>query len=246
MANYGLAVSRRTLANWFINSTEKWLKPIWNKLKEHLVQEKLLHADETYYRVLSSEKQHSYYRLFRTIDQAKHPIILFQHELTRGRSVPQKFLNDFSGYLHCDVYSAYGTVNEVRLVNCWTYVRRKFFESKRYQRTQSKADQGVVYCDLLFQIEREIKTNTPHEKYHLRLEKSQPVLDEFWNWIESFHALGGSKLGKVVGYALHHKTGLMNFLKDGRCALSNNLAEQSIQVTTFGRKNWYFLASAGQ
>lgn len=35
----------------------------------------------------------------------------------------------------------------------------------------------------------------------------------------------------------------MNFLKDGRCALSNNLAERSIRPTTIGRKNWHFSAS---
>lgn len=35
----------------------------------------------------------------------------------------------------------------------------------------------------------------------------------------------------------------MNFLLDGRCALSNNIAERSIRPTTVGRKNWNFSAS---
>ena len=70
-----------------------------------------------------------------------------------------------------------------------------------------------------------------------------PILDEFWRWIESFHSLPGSKLGKAVGYAHNHKEGLMNFLKDGRCAISNNIAERSIRITTIGRKNWNFSTS---
>lgn len=242
-ANYGLKVPRRTLANWFITSTEKWLKPIWNKLKEYLLKEELLHADETYYKVLSSDKQKTYYWLFRTIEQATHPIVLFQHDLTRSSSVPQKFLRGFSGYLHCDAYGAYGTLENVTLVNCWAHLRRKFFEAKGTATKNSKADQGVKYCDDLFRIEREIQEFSPEKKYEFRIKKSKPIIDKFWEWIRSFHALGGSKLGKAVGYALNNKTGLMNFLLDGRCAISNNIAERSIRPTTVGRKNWNFSAS---
>ncbi|UDM71615.1 IS66 family transposase [Vagococcus fluvialis] len=128
--NYGLRVPRRTQSNWFITSCEKWLTPIWNALKSELMKEKFIHADETYYHVLSSEKKNSYYWLFRTIEQAKYPIILYHHELTRKSSVAQQFLKGFSGYLHCDGYSAYKSVDKVTLVNCWAHVRRKFLKQK--------------------------------------------------------------------------------------------------------------------
>ncbi|UDM70628.1 IS66 family transposase [Vagococcus fluvialis] len=241
--NYGLRVPRRTQSNWFITSCEKWLTPIWNALKSELMKEKFIHADETYYHVLSSEKKNSYYWLFRTIEQAKYPIILYHHELTRKSSVAQQFLKGFSGYLHCDGYSAYKSVDKVTLVNCWAHVRRKFFEAKDSSSKNTPATQGVAYCDKLFQIEKEIKELTDDEKYQFRIEKSQPILDEFWQWIEIFITLPGSKLGKAVNYALTLKEGLMTFMKDGRCALSNNLAERSIRPTTIGRKNWLFSTS---
>lgn len=242
-AEYGLAVPRRTLANWFISSTEKWLKPIWDKLKTHLVTEQLLHADETPYKVLSSDKQKSYYWLFRTIEEADRPIILFQHDLSRSSLVPQSFLRGYGGYLHCDAYTAYQSIEKVTLVKCWAHVRRKFFEARGSTTKITKADQGVRYCDRLFKVERTIKGMSPNERYQIRLEKSLPILEEFWSWIESFHVLIGSKLGRAVSYALNHKEGLMNFLKDGRCALSNNVAERSIRATTIGRKNWSFSTS---
>lgn len=241
--SYGLRVPRRTQANWFITSCEKWLTPIWKELKKKLVKEELIHADETYYNVLSSEKQKSYFWLFRTIEQAEHPIILYHHELSRKSSVAQHFLDDFSGYLHCDGYAAYQSIEKTTLVNCWAHVRRKFFEATDSTSKDTPASQGVAYCDKLFHIEKEMKELSDQEKYDLRLAKSQPILDEFWQWIESFIALPGSKLGKAVNYALNMKAGLMNFLKDGRCALSNNLAERSIRPTTIGRKNWHFSAS---
>lgn len=34
-----------------------------------------------------------------------------------------------------------------------------------------------------------------------------------------------------------------NYLLDGRCSLSNNLAENSIRAFTIGRKNWEFANS---
>ena len=241
--NYGLKVPRRTLANWFITSTEKWLKPIWQQLKKHLLGEDLLHADETYYHVLSSEKSKTYYWLFRTIEQAEHPIVLFQHERTRSSSVPQTFLRGFKGYLHCDAYSAYRTLENVTLVNCWAHLRRKFVDAKGTTFKHSKAEQGIEFCDALFRIEREIQQLPPEEKVSVRNVKSKAILAKFWQWISSFHVLGGSKLGKAVGYALNNRTGLMNFLLDGRCAISNNLAERSIRPTTVGRKNWNFSAS---
>ena len=35
----------------------------------------------------------------------------------------------------------------------------------------------------------------------------------------------------------------MNYLLDGNCAISNNLAENSIRPFTIGRKNWLFSGS---
>jgi len=46
-----------------------------------------------------------------------------------------------------------------------------------------------------------------------------------------------------LNYALNHKEELMNYLKDGNCSISNNLAENSIRPFTIGRKNWLFSGS---
>ena len=52
-----------------------------------------------------------------------------------------------------------------------------------------------------------------------------------------------SKLGAAFTYAFNQKEGLMNYLLDGNCAISNNLAENSIRPFTIGRKNWLFSGS---
>jgi transposase len=55
--------------------------------------------------------------------------------------------------------------------------------------------------------------------------------------------LPSSKLGKAFTYAGNQKAGLMNYLLDGNCSISNNLAENSIRPFTIGRKNWLFSGS---
>lgn len=50
-------------------------------------------------------------------------------------------------------------------------------------------------------------------------------------------------LSKAINYCLSHRNELMNYLRDGNCSISNNLAERSIRPFTIGRKNWVFSGS---
>lgn len=42
-----------------------------------------------------------------------------------------------------------------------------------------KTKEGLVFCNKLFEIERNLKDASPQERYEMRLERSQPVLDAF-------------------------------------------------------------------
>lgn len=50
-------------------------------------------------------------------------------------------------------------------------------------------------------------------------------------------------LSKAINYCLSHRNELMNYLRDGNCSISNNLAERSNRPFTIGRKNWIFSGS---
>ena len=52
--------------------------------------------------------------------------------------------------------------------------------------------------------------------------------------------LRGSKLSEAVIYAMNQKPYMENYLLDGRCSISNNLAENAIRPFATGRKNWLF------
>jgi len=71
------------------------------------------------------------------------------------------------------------------------------------------------------------------------------VLDAFWSWVDknAHLCLLKSKLYTAFNYALNQKEGLMNYLQDGNCSISNNLAENSMRPFTVGRRNWLFSSS---
>lgn len=78
------------------------------------------------------------------------------------------------------------------------------------------------------------------DRYAKRLELEKPVLEAFWCWLDSVQALKGFAFEKTVTYAMNQKLYMENYFLDGRCALSNNVAENAIRPFTVGRKNWLF------
>ena len=107
----------------------------------------------------------------------------------------------------------------------------------------SYARQGIAYCNKLFEIEADLTDMSPEDRYNKRLELEKPVLEAFWAWLDSFVPLRGSKLATAVTYARNQKPYLENYLLDGRCSISNNIAENAIRPFVTGRKNWLFADS---
>ena len=46
-ARQGVELSRTTLANWMIQCTQNWLKPLYRHMKRTLLEDAVIHADET-------------------------------------------------------------------------------------------------------------------------------------------------------------------------------------------------------
>ncbi|WP_149029977.1 IS66 family transposase, partial [Effusibacillus lacus] len=51
-ARLGVPLSRQTLANWMIHGADKWLRLLYHRMREHLLKQDILHADETTVQVL--------------------------------------------------------------------------------------------------------------------------------------------------------------------------------------------------
>jgi hypothetical protein len=72
---------------------------------------------------------------------------------------------------------------------------------EKKQRAGTNAEKGVAYCDKLFHFEKQFALLTPENRVKERERLSRPMMDEFFNWIDSLSVLPGSLLGKAVYYA---------------------------------------------
>ena len=244
----GIGLSRATMANWIIRSSEDHLMPVVEHLRKELMKRDIIHCDETPVQVLKEEgkkpQTKSYMWLYRTGNDGKAPIILYDYQPSRNGDHAATYLKDFQGYVHSDGYSGYNKLTGITRIGCWAHLRRKFVEAIPAKKSPgdplTSAETGRQYCDKLFAIEDSLKGLTSEERKVKRLELEKPVLEAFWCWLDSVNALKGSALGKAVTYAKNQKPYMENYLLDGRCSLSNNAAEIAIRPFTVGRKNWLF------
>ena len=252
----GLKLSRQTMANWLLNISEKWMRPVYDVLREQLCKEPVLHADETTLQVLKepgrSYTSKSYMWLYRTSGCTKQAIVLYEYQSTRKAEHAEHFLQGFSGWLHADGYQGYHRLpGNIRVVGCWAHARRKFDEAlgtlPQEKRKDSPAAMGEWYCSQLFKLEQALTELTPEERYEKRLEQEKPVLDALLSWANAMQAKTAPKsaLGKAIHYLREQWPCLTRYLEDGRLKLSNNRAERSIKPFVMGRKNWLFANTPG-
>lgn len=256
LAQLGFTASRASMANWCAIAALEYLEPLCQRMKEILLSEPAIHADETPVQVLRNadgskfSKTKAYLWLFAGGRFGRHPQIrLFVYKPTRSGDVPKDFLGEYGGYLHTDDYAGYNKVPYAKRVLCWAHVRRKFVDAAqstvRGTENQALAREGIEQIGKLFEIERRIEQLSPEERVQVRLQQEKPVLEAFWAWANSaiVRVAPKSRLGIALKYALSNRPGLETYLTNGYCSLSNNLAESSIRPITIGRKNWTFFAS---
>ena len=54
-AREGISLSRATMANWVIQCSQSWLKPLYKHMKQELLTHSVIHADETAVQVLKED-----------------------------------------------------------------------------------------------------------------------------------------------------------------------------------------------
>ncbi|MBM7615154.1 IS66 family transposase [Alkaliphilus hydrothermalis] len=208
----GFPITRATLSNWILKTSEEWLTPVVERLHQELLSEKYLHADETPVQVLNEpgkkNTSKSYMWVYTTSKEAKNPVRIFQYETGRSGDHAKEFLKGFDGYLHTDAYSGYGKVKDIKHCLCWAHVRRYFVDASPKDMKSPEATlpaTGIAYCNQLFDWERKFKDLSPEQRKEQRLKHEKPVLEAFWSWAEKEkeQVLPKSKIGTALQYAVN-------------------------------------------
>lgn len=214
---YGVQISRTTLANWIIYCSQNYFQPIYDYFHRELLKRSFAMADETRVQVLNEEgrraQTQSFMWLFRSGEDGLPEIILYGYSPTRSSSHAKEFLEGCNGYLETDGYQGYNNLPGIRRCSCWAHIRRYFIDAVPKGR-------------------------------QLRLEKEKPVLEAFWSWLDQQKPVRNTRMDKAVNYVLNRRDTAETYMEDGRCSFTNNLSENAIRPFAVGRKNWLFSSSA--
>lgn len=243
-AQAGIELSRQTMSRWLITCADK-LEPLLTLMKNTLLQQPVLWADETTVNVLDVEKSTCYMWVYGCgMESSAGPkLVLFDYQDGRGGKHPKAFLNGYNGYLQVDGYAGYEQT-EATLVGCWAHARRKFVEAQKAQGKgkTGKADWAINHIQKLYALESKLKTKAAEVKYQQRQEVAKPLLQQLWDWLAKSKDTNPqeSLLGKAITYSQNQWPKLIRYLEDGRLIIDNNRAERAIKPFVIGRKAWLF------
>ncbi len=179
-------------------------------------------------KVLKADKPTSYMWLYCCGDDSPKGntnIVLYDYHNSRAGQCAVDFLEGFSGYLQVDGYQAYAQT-DATLVACLAHIRRKFIEAKGNNKKTGKADVVLNLIGKLYGIEQQIKAKSADEKYVIRQQKSNIIIDELHQWLLQHQDKIPPKmaLGKAILYALNQFEKFRRYLNDGRLSIDNNRA----------------------
>jgi transposase len=251
----GVTLGRATMAGWMIKLGGTHVVPIVNLLHDSMLEDPLIHCDETRLQVLKSDKAPTadHWMWVRASGPPGKRIILFDYDASRGGAVPRRLLEGFQGILLTDGYEPYEAVAQaLNLVHaaCFAHVRRKFDEARKAQpgdnASGGHARVALNFIRELYLIERALSDQdhpvSAEHRVRVRTELSAPIVAKFHAWLEALapKALPQSLLGKAVHYALGQWPKLTTFLKHAEVPLDNNRCENAIRPFVVGRKGWLF------
>lgn len=244
----GINLSKQTVWDWTRRATEL-LEPLWELMRERLIELDHLAADETTAKMVQRDKSGSPTKLtylwqYFGFDDSEAPYTVFDFALTRAHDAPKAFLDDFHGTLLTDGYSAYRSLSDdITHAGCMAHARRKFDEA--LATSPVIAAQVIGLIGKLYKIEDACKSMTPDDRRAYRQQNSSGLMLRLRLYLEQErpHVLPQSLIGKAISYALNQWDALCRFIDDGYLPIDNNAVEREMKHIATGRKNWLFFGS---
>jgi transposase len=244
-SDIGIALSRQTMSSWMLRSAQL-LEPLYLSLKEILLTEPVIHADETPLKVIKAEKATSYMWVYCCGSDRlskKTNLVLYDYHNSRAAQCAIDFLDGYQGYLQVDGYKAY-ELTEATLVACLAHIRRKFVDAKKIhgKAKTGKVDVALNLIGKLYGIEQRLKNKAPEKKLIIRQSQAKPIVKALHQWLikHKDNIPPKSKLGEAISYSLNQFDKFQRYLEDGRLSIDNNRAERAIKPFVIGRKAWLF------
>ena len=246
---FGWEPASSTLSDWMASCCQL-LKPLYNTLKQKILEDGYIQADESPIKVLDSDKKGSTHQGYQWVyHDPLQKLVLFYYRKGRGQQGPKELLDGYKGYVQCDgwgVYDKIGIDPDITMAGCLVHARRKFVDAR--DQDKARAEKALAIFSEIYRQEGAIKEEAAGDtdmRKKLRLKKVLPLLQQIKTWIqeEQFKVLPKSAIGKAMTYFINQYPKFEVIFEDGRIELDNNLIENAIRPLALGRKNFLFAGS---
>ena len=255
LARAGVDLHRAVLADW-VGKAAFHLKPVVDRLAEHLKRSGKLFMDETTAPVLDpgrGKTKTGYLWALARDDRPwggeDPPGVVYFYAPGRAGENAETFLTGFDGILQIDGYQGYNRLSKptrkggdpIRVAHCWAHARRKLKEV--FDRDGSEiAAEGLRRIAEIYTVEADIRGISPGQRLSARQTRSAPLVAAFGEWLQAQRRKisAKSRLGEKLTYIHNHWDGLQTFLADGRVEIDNHRVENLIRPITLNRKNALF------
>jgi transposase len=145
------------------------------------------------------------------------------------------------GYI---AYKKYAEQTGITHAQCWAHARRLFFDAESVE--PDLAAQALDRIGALYSHEKSLRDEglKGEDKRQYRLEHERPVVERFFEWVDTTlndqGLLPSNPLTQALAYVRERQVGLEVFLTDPEVALDTNHLERALRPVPLGRRNWLF------
>ena len=235
------------------------IQPVAQMVLSSVLGEDIVGIDDTMLKWLNARHKNGIQRGHLWCFVGLSNLIAFEFTETWKADDVAPWIGAAAGFIQVDDYKGYSAVlmsmetGEMaplvppdRRLGCWMHTRRYFH--KAFKSGEKAAAVALDAIGKLYLIEAEAKELrlSAVERHALRADKSIPIADEFFAWIdrELPSVRPGSGLARAMKYANAQKSFIMRCLTDGRFELDTGRVERQIREPVIGRKNYLFAGSA--
>ena len=257
------------LADW-VGKAAFHLKPIVDRLAEHLKRSGKLFMDETTAPVLDPGRGVTKTGYLWALARDDRPWggddprgVVYFYAPGRAGENAETFLTGFDGILQTEEgqqtargtvcptkgYTGYNRLTKPsrkggapsRVAHCWAHARRKLKEI--FDRDGSEiAAEGLRRIAEFYAVEADIRGVSPGQRLSARQARTALLVAAFGDWLQAQRRKisAKSRLGEKLTYIHNHWDGLQTFLTDGRVEIDSNRVENLIRPIALNRKNALF------
>jgi transposase len=171
---YGVDISRKTMGGWMAQCAEL-LGPLYESLKDVLLQSKVIGTDDTSVKVLDRKLPFARTgRKWPYLGDKERPVIVYDNTPTRERAGPEKYLEGDRGYLQANAYDAFFTPERgMTEVGCWMHGCRYFY--KALEQDQPRMGLALLLVAHLYRVEDQAWSLAAPDRPALRQRLSRPI-----------------------------------------------------------------------